>query len=126
VDLKAVDRDSYIVAGVTDHICPWQSCYASTQLLGGRSRFLLSTSGHIAAMVNPPGNDKARYQAAKKCPEDPQEWLRRAETAHGSWWPDYAGWLAERCGEERAAPVELGGGGLAPISDAPGTYVYDR
>src|ERR1700722_18282647 len=126
VDLKAVDRDSYIVAGITDHICPWQSCYASTQLLGGRSRFLLSTSGHIAAMVNPPGNDKARYQVAKKCPQDPQEWLRRAETAHGSWWPDYAGWLAERCGEERAAPVELGGGGLAPISDATGTYVYDR
>jgi polyhydroxyalkanoate synthase len=126
VNLGAVDRDSYIVAGITDHICPWQSCYASTQLLGGRPRFLLSTSGHIAAMVNPPGNDKARYQVAKKCLEDPQEWLRRAETAHGSWWPDYAGWLAGRCGEERAAPGELGGGGLAPICDAPGTYVYDR
>jgi len=126
VDLKAVDRDSYIVAGITDHICPWQSCYQSTQLLAGRPRFVLSTSGHIAAMVNPPGNEKARYQVAKKCPEDPQQWLRRAETAHGSWWPDYAGWLAERCGEERAAPEELGGGGLAPISDAPGTYVYDR
>ena len=126
VDLKAVDRDSYIVAGITDHICPWQSCYASTQLLGGRPRFLLSTSGHIAAMVNPPGNEKARYQVAKKCPEDPQEWLRKAETAHGSWWPDYTGWLAERCGEEKAAPAELGGGGLAPVCDAPGTYVYDH
>ena len=126
VDLKAVDRDSYIVAGITDHICPWQSCYQSTQLLGGRPRFLLSTSGHIAAMVNPPGNEKARYQVAKKCPEDPQEWLRRAETAHGSWWPDYAGWLAERCGEQKPTPGELGGGGLTPVSDAPGTYVYDR
>ena len=126
VDLAAVDRDSYIVAGITDHICPWQSCYRSTQLLGGRPRFLLSTSGHIAAMVNPPGNEKARYQMAKECPEDPQEWLRRAETLHGSWWPDYAGWLAERCGDEKAAPAELGGGGLAPIGDAPGTYVYDH
>ena len=126
VDLAAVDRDTYQVAGITDHICPWQSCYRSTQLLGGRPRFLLSTSGHIAAMVNPPGNDKARYQIAKECPEDPQEWLRRAETCHGSWWPDYAGWLAVRCGEERAAPDELGGGGLTPICDAPGTYVYDH
>jgi polyhydroxyalkanoate synthase len=126
VDLAAVDWDAYLVAGITDHICPWQSCYRSTQLLGGRQRFVLSTSGHIAAMVNPPGNDKARYQLAKECPEDPQEWLRRAETCHGSWWPDYAGWLAERCGEERAAPAELGGGGLAPICDAPGTYVYDH
>src|ERR1700761_4699540 len=126
VDLAAVDRDSYVVAGITDHICPWQSCYRTTQLLGGRSRFLLSTSGHVAAMVNPPGNPKARYQMAGECPEDPQEWLRRAETLHGSWWPDYAGWLAERCGDEKDAPAELGGGGLAPVSDAPGTYIYDR
>jgi polyhydroxyalkanoate synthase len=126
VDLAAVDRDSYIVAGITDHICPWQSCYSSTQLLGGRSQFLLSTSGHVAAMVNPPGNEKARYQIAKESPEDPQEWLRLAETRHGSWWPDYASWLAERCGENQAAPGELGGGGLAPAGDAPGTYVYDH
>src|SRR5690349_2472057 len=126
VDLSAIDRDSYLVAGITDHICPWQSCYSSARLLGGRSRFLLSTSGHIAAMVNPPGNEKARYQLAKELPEDPQEWLRHAETGHGSWWPDYADWLAERCGEEQAAPAELGGGGLAPVGDAPGTYVYDH
>jgi polyhydroxyalkanoate synthase subunit PhaC len=126
VDLGSVDRDAYLVAGITDHICPWQSCYRSTQLLSGRQRFVLSTSGHIAAMVNPPDNPKARYQIAKECPEDPQEWLRRAETCHGSWWPDYADWLAERCGEEEAAPGELGGGGLEPICDAPGTYVYDH
>ncbi len=126
VDLAAVDRDTYLVAGITDHICPWTSCYRSTQLLAGRQRFVLSTSGHVAAMVNPPANDKARYQMAKECPEDPQEWLRRAESGHGSWWPDYADWLAERCGEEKAAPGELGGGGLAPICDAPGTYVYDH
>jgi polyhydroxyalkanoate synthase len=126
VDLAAVDRDAYVVAGITDHICPWQGCYRSTQLLGGRQRFVLSTSGHIAAMVNPPGNEKARFQLAKDCPDDPQEWLRRAETVHGSWWPDYANWLADRCGAEQAAPDELGGGGLAPIGDAPGTYVYDH
>jgi polyhydroxyalkanoate synthase len=126
VDLAAIDRDSYLVAGIADHICPWQSCYRSTGLLGGNKRFVLSTSGHIAAMVNPPGNDKARYQVAKDCPEDPAGWLRRAETCHGSWWPDHAAWLAERCGEEQAAPTEPGGGGLAPICDAPATYVYDR
>jgi polyhydroxyalkanoate synthase subunit PhaC len=126
VDLALIDRDTYLVAGITDHICPWQSCYRSTQLLGGRNRFILSTSGHIAAMVNPPGNDKARYQVAKDSPEDPQEWLGHAETCSGSWWPDYAGWLAERCGEEQAAPGEPGGGGLMPIGDAPGTYVYDH
>ncbi|HLX47019.1 MAG TPA: alpha/beta fold hydrolase, partial [Streptosporangiaceae bacterium] len=126
VDLALIDPDTYLVTGITDHICPWQSCYRSTQMLPGRNRFVLSTSGHVAAMVNPPGNDKARYQVAKDCPEDPQEWLRHAETCHGSWWPDYAAWLGERCGEEKAAPAELGGGGLVPICDAPGTYVYDH
>ncbi|HEX4258245.1 MAG TPA: alpha/beta fold hydrolase [Streptosporangiaceae bacterium] len=126
VDLAAVDRDSYIVAGITDHICPWASCYRSTQLLGGKTRFLLSTSGHIAAMVNPPGNPKARYQQADQCPGDPQEWLGQAETGHGSWWPDYAGWLTGRGGQQKPAPPELGGDGLEPICDAPGTYVYDR
>jgi polyhydroxyalkanoate synthase subunit PhaC len=126
VDLAAVDRDSYIVAGITDHICPWQSCYRSTQLFSGRQRFVLSTSGHIAAMVNPPGNEKSRYQLAEDSPEDPKDWLRNAETRHGSWWPDYTGWLTERCGEEKAAPAELGGGGLLPICGAPGTYVYDH
>ena len=126
VDLAAVNRDSYIVAGITDHICPWQSCYRSTQLLGGKTRFLLSTSGHIAAMVNPPGNEKARYQLAEECPDDPKEFLRHAESRQGSWWSDYANWLAERSGEENAAPTELGGNGLPPIGEAPGTYVYDR
>jgi polyhydroxyalkanoate synthase subunit PhaC len=126
VDLSAVNRDSYIVAGITDHICPWQSCYRSARLLGGNPRFLLSTSGHIAAMVNPPGNEKARYQLAQDSQEDPKEWLRVAETRQGSWWSDYANWLAERCGEENAAPAELGGSGLLPIGEAPGTYVYDR
>jgi polyhydroxyalkanoate synthase len=72
--VRLIDRDRYIVAGITDHICPWQSCYRSTQLLAGHNRFVLSTSGHVAAMVNPPGNDKARYQVARDCPEDPQDW----------------------------------------------------
>jgi polyhydroxyalkanoate synthase subunit PhaC len=126
VDLAAINRDSYVVAGITDHICPWQSCYRSARLLGGQPRFILSTSGHIAAMVNPPGNVKARYQLAQECPDDPEEWLRRAETRQGTWWSDYAQWLAERCGEEKAAPAELGGSGLLPVAEAPGTYVYDR
>src|SRR5271163_155141 len=86
VDLSAVNRDSYVVAGITDHICPWQSCYRSARLLGGKTTFLLSTSGHIAAMVNPPGNEKARYQLAQDSQEDPKEWLRVAETRQGSWW----------------------------------------
>jgi polyhydroxyalkanoate synthase len=126
VDLSAINRDSYLVAGITDHICPWQSCYQSTALLGGTTRFVLSTSGHIAAMVNPPGNDKASYQIAASTPRDPARWQQHAQTRHGSWWPDHAAWLAERCGPDQPAPAHLGGGGLTPICDAPGTYVHDH
>ncbi|HYT10909.1 MAG TPA: alpha/beta fold hydrolase, partial [Mycobacteriales bacterium] len=121
VDLSRIDVGTYLVAGIADHITPWQNCYRSTQLLGGDSRFVLSTSGHIAALVNPPGNPKASYSVNKENPADPQEWLRTAQTEQGSWWPDALAWLGERCGAEVAAPTELGGAGLPPLIDAPGT-----
>jgi polyhydroxyalkanoate synthase len=126
VDLSTVTVDSYVTAGIADHLCPWQSCYRSTQLLGGRSRFVLSTSGHIASLVNPPGNPKATFQVAGESPADPQEWLASAETVQGSWWPDFMTWLGERSGEEIPAPTSLGGGGLTELADAPGTYVFDK
>jgi polyhydroxyalkanoate synthase len=126
VDLSGVDIDSYVVAGIADHLCPWQSCYRSTQLLGGTTRFVLSTSGHIASMVNPPSNPKATFQAAPDTPSDPRDWLRAAQTVPGSWWPDYSSWLAERSGGQRKRRPGLGGKGFRPIGPAPGSYVLDR
>jgi polyhydroxyalkanoate synthase len=129
VDLSRVAVDSYVVAGIADHLCPWQSCYASTRLLGGSSRFVLSTSGHIASMVNPPSNPKATFQTApdsRDYPADPGEWLSRAQTEAGSWWPDYGSWLAQRSGGEKERPDKLGGGGFRPGELAPGGYVLDR
>jgi polyhydroxyalkanoate synthase len=125
VDLSRIEVDAYVVAGIADHITPWQNCYRSTQLLGGDSRFVLSTSGHIAALVNPPANPRASYQTNKDNPADAQQWLRTAETQQGSWWPDWLTWLGERCGPEKKAPSKLGGGGLRPLVEAPGTYVFD-
>jgi polyhydroxyalkanoate synthase subunit PhaC len=125
VDLSTVTVDAYVTAGIADHLCPWQACYRTTQLLGGESRFILSTSGHIASLVNPPGNARATFQAAAETPEDPKEWMDRAETQQGSWWPDYLEWLGERSGEEIPAPATLGGE-LEVLADAPGTYVYDK
>jgi polyhydroxyalkanoate synthase subunit PhaC len=126
VDLKSIDVDAYIVAGIADHITPWQSCYRTTQLLGGETRFVLSTSGHIAALVNPPGNAKATYRINPKNPADPQQWLQTAATREGSWWPDFVTWLDERCGAKKDAPTTLGGDGFPPLIEAPGTYVFDR
>jgi polyhydroxyalkanoate synthase len=126
VDLAKIDVDAYVVAGVADHLCPWQSCYRSTQLLGGGSRFVLSTSGHIASIVNPPGNQKATFRTAPENPPDPDDWLGQATVERGSWWPDYLGWLERRGGGEKARPRRLGAAGFRPIDPAPGTYVLDR
>ena len=125
VDLGAVDVDSYIVAGLKDHIVPWENAYRSTQLLGGDTKFVLSTSGHIQAMVNPPAPDsRASYRVADEYPADPQAFLESAAKVPGSWWPDYAAWLAERSGAMRPAPKRLGGRGHRALGKAPGTYVY--
>ena len=125
IDLSRIHTDAYVVAGISDHITPWQNCYRTTQLLGGTSRFVLSTSGHIAALVNPPGNPKSSFQVNKDNPADPSEWLRTAEPQQGTWWTDVSAWLAERSGVLKPATGQLGGGGLRPIVEAPGTYVFD-
>jgi polyhydroxyalkanoate synthase len=125
IDLGQVHADSYIVAGSADHICPWRNCYASTQLLGGKSRFVLSTNGHIAALVNPPGNKKANFQVGEQYPADADEWAAGATTVAGSWWPDYTAWLGERSGARVPAPVSPGSGRFTVVGDAPGSYVLD-
>jgi class II poly(R)-hydroxyalkanoic acid synthase len=126
VDLGKIDTDTYVVAGIADHLCKWESCYQTTQLLGGQTKFVLSTSGHIAAMVNPPGNEKASFQTAATNPPDAQEWLAKAGKVKGSWWEDYVEWLAERTGPERNKPTRVGSAAYEPVCDAPGTYVLDR
>ena len=87
---------------------------------------MLSTSGHIAAMVNPPGNPKASFQTASSNPADPKKWLDAASKVKGSWWDDYLAWLDERTGPERNKPRRLGSAAFEPVCEAPGTYVHDR
>jgi polyhydroxyalkanoate synthase len=128
-DLAQVGLDCYVVAGVADHICPWESCYRSAQLFGGKARFVLSTSGHIAALVNPPGtpdkpNLKSSFQVSDDVTADASEWQQVTATQQGSWWPDYAAWLAARSGGQVAAPGTPGGEGFRVIEPAPGSYVH--
>jgi polyhydroxyalkanoate synthase len=126
VDLSRITVDSYVVAGAADHISPWQNCYRTTQLLGGRTRFVLSTSGHIAAIVNPPGNQRATYRTAdEQTPRDPAEWEQLATTTQGTWWTDWDQWLAERSGGTRPAPTRLGNRRHKLAGAAPGEYVLE-
>ncbi len=127
VDLGKVTADAYVVGGVADHISPWQATYRSARLLGSKdNRYVLSTSGHIAALVNPPGNPKASFRTGPVDAEDPQQWLESSQKSSDSWWPDYVKWLAERSGPEVDAPKALGGEGLPPLGPAPGSYVMEK
>lgn len=125
IDLGAVTADAYVIGGIADHISPWQGCYRSAALLGGAdTRFVLSTSGHVAALVNPPGNPKASFRVGTVDADTPEQWLDRAEVTRDSWWPDYTAWLAARSGPTVPAPTTVGGAAHSPLDAAPGTYVH--
>ncbi|MDB5432253.1 MAG: poly(R)-hydroxyalkanoic acid synthase [Caulobacter sp.] len=127
VDLSAVKQDVFVVAGVTDHITPWKACYRLTQLIGSpKVDFVLSQSGHIQALLNPPGNPKSKYFHSKaRPPADLEEWLgKEAEEHAGSWWPFWTEWLNERAGELKPAPKALGSKKYPPQEAAPGLYAF--
>jgi polyhydroxyalkanoate synthase len=120
-----VKVDTYVLSAVDDHIVPWVSGYKTTQLLGGHNRFVLSTSGHIAGIVNPPG-PKPKHWTNEARPPDAQSWKDTAELKDGTWWEDWAKWIGKRGGPRVAAPPQLGSKGHPPIEAAPGSYVRDR
>jgi polyhydroxyalkanoate synthase subunit PhaC len=126
IDLGKITVDSYVVAGIADHITPWENCYRSAQLFGGTTRFVLSTSGHIAALVNPPGNPKSSFHTGDDLTSDPKVWLKGSDVEQGTWWTDVGRWLEARSGARRPAPETLGSHRLSVLADAPGTYVFDK
>ena len=126
VDLGKVAIDSFHVAGITDHITPWDAVYRSALLLGGQRRFILSNRGHIQSILNPPGNPKACYFENDKLSSDPRAWYYDAKREEGSWWPVWLGWLQERSGELGNPDFNLGSAAHPPLEAAPGTYVHIR
>jgi polyhydroxyalkanoate synthase subunit PhaC len=122
LDPGLVDIDTYVLAAVDDHVVPWTSGYRTTHLLGGKSRFVLSTSGHIAGIVNPP-KPKAKHWVNDSHPADPFEWKADAQLVEATWWQDWTVWIAERGGEMIPAPDHEGSDDYPPIEEAPGSYV---
>ncbi|MFN3857363.1 MAG: alpha/beta fold hydrolase [Caulobacter sp.] len=128
VDLTKVTQDLFVVAGVTDHITPWKACYRVTQLVGSKNiDFVLSQSGHIQALLNPPGNPKSKYfHSQTRPPASIDEWMgSAAEEKAGSWWPFWVEWLAARSGPRKPAPKTLGSRKYKPMEAAPGLYAFD-
>ncbi|CAM3662696.1 class II poly(R)-hydroxyalkanoic acid synthase [Ectopseudomonas alcaliphila] len=126
IDLKQVTCDFFVLAGTTDHITPWDSCYKSAHLFGGKCEFVLSNSGHIQSILNPPGNPKARYMTNSEMPLDPKAWQETSTKHADSWWLHWQTWLSERSGETKNAPRALGNKKFPAGEAAPGTYVHER
>ncbi|QEP30601.1 PHA/PHB synthase family protein [Pukyongiella litopenaei] len=126
MDLRAVDCDKFVVGGTTDHITPWDGCYLSMQAFGGNNEFVLSQSGHIQAIVNPPGNPKAKFLTNTSEHATTDEFLDGSEEHQGTWWDYWAIWLEERAGTQIKAPKSLGSKEFKPLAPAPGTYVHEN
>jgi polyhydroxyalkanoate synthase subunit PhaC len=118
VDMSKVRTPLYVLGSEVDHIVPWRSSYRTTALAGGEVRYRLSSGGHIAGLVNPPGG-KGKFWAAEEHPADPDAWRAVAKEQGGSWWEDWAEWAAARSGEQVAAPE------LPEGDPAPGRYVRE-
>jgi len=126
VDLRKLDVPVYIYGSREDHIVPIGGAYASTQYLPGKKRFVMGSSGHIAGVINPPSAGKRSHWLREdgKFPKNVSDWITGATEKPGSWWTDWAQWLASHAGKQVAAPKSYG---KAPkykaIEPAPGRYV---
>ena len=125
IDLRKIKTPVCFLSAYEDHIAPWKSTYAGTQLVGGPVKFVLSGSGHIAGVINPASSDKYGFWLNPKTPPNPDDWLKDAVKQDGSWWPDWLAWLQPHAGPQVPARAP-GDGKLEPIEDAPGSYVKMR
>ncbi len=126
VDLAQIKVPIFVTGAMTDHLTPWTGCFRTTTALSGPATFVLSNAGHIASLVNPPGNPKSSYFLGGPPGGEPTEWLAAAEQKTGSWWEAWAAWELERSGALRAAPSTLGCEQYPELEPAPGGYVRDR
>jgi polyhydroxyalkanoate synthase subunit PhaC len=126
VDMRKVKVDAYLIAGLTDHLTHWRSCYRTVTILGSRSEFVLVTGGHLQVVVRPPGGRAAVFRTAASTPPDPDAWLRQATEQEGSWWVQWLDWLKRRSSAPTAAPTSLGNDDHPELEPSPGTYVRKR
>lgn len=125
IDMSKIKVDSYVVAGVTDHITPWKGVHKTARIMGEGTTFVLSNSGHLQSLLNPPTNPKASFMIGTVNPSGPDAFLGTAEKRKGSWWLDWRDWLYARSGEEVAAPASLGNERHPVLAPAPGNYVFE-
>jgi len=125
IDLGRICMPTYVYGSREDHIVPWRSAYRNTSLLRGDIVFVLGASGHIAGVINPPDKGRRNYWTNELLTDEADDWLARAESHHGSWWPHWVSWMAEHGGALRRAPATEGNARYPAMEAAPGTYVRE-
>jgi polyhydroxyalkanoate synthase len=123
IDLSRITIPAYVYASREDHIVPWRSAFETTRLLSGDCTFVLGASGHIAGVINPPHPPRRNYWTNDLITDVADDWLARAQSVHGSWWPHWHDWLAGQGGARHAAPRRAGDDTYPPLAPAPGGYV---
>jgi polyhydroxyalkanoate synthase subunit PhaC len=121
INLGVIKQPAYIVGAENDHIVLWEAAYASTGLLSGPTRFVLSSGGHIAGIVNPPG-PKGWYLVGDNYPPSAAEWRSGATKHAGSWWEDWAVWSSQNAGD-LTDPPPMGSETYPVLYDGPGEYI---
>jgi len=125
LDLGRIRQDVYAVGAEKDHIVPWNAAWHINHLTGGKVRYVLASSGHIAGIINPPGGKGTYWTNEDDGIETPEQWRAAAQRSDGSWWKDWFAWLAARSGS-KVAPPAIGGEAYPPLQDAPGSYVLEK
>jgi polyhydroxyalkanoate synthase subunit PhaC len=128
IDLGSIEAPAYVYGSREDHIVPWDGAYRNTQVLKGKTRFVLGASGHIAGVINPPAKGKRSHwiAAGTALPAEPKDWFAKAKEHPGSWWTDWAAWLRDYGGKQVAAPRTYGNRSHPVIEPAPGRYVKQK
>jgi polyhydroxyalkanoate synthase len=126
VDLSLVDVPTFLYASREDHIVPWRTAYASAELLSGDTTFVLGASGHIAGVINPASKNKRSHWVGGAPGPDPDHWFETAQSAPGSWWPQWSNWLRDQAGAEVPARKTVGNRKHKRIESAPGRYVKEK
>ena len=125
IDLSTVTTPCYFISAKDDHIAPWKSTFAGAKLFGGKVRFVLGGSGHIAGIVNPPVANKYCFWANDELTHEAESWLQNADRFDGSWWSDWSVWISSQ-GSRTVNARKIRNNRTNPFEDAPGSYAKLR
>jgi polyhydroxyalkanoate synthase len=129
IALKDINVPMFVIGTEDDHIAPWRSVYKTALFTDCDLTFVLASSGHNGGIISEPGHPRRHYRIGNRAPGalyiGPVKWLEGQDEVPGSWWPDWIGWLRQHCGKT-GEPPEMGAptAGIAPLCDAPGTYIF--